>query len=155
MMDTGIRLNDESIQRAGLLSPLCLTPETPLRDALLVLRSQHRGAVLSCNDDRLVGIFTERDVVRVLVEGCDLNTPIGEQMVPEPTTIGEGDSVAVAIRQMARNGYRRLPVVDDSHRPVGLVEVEGIVHFLVQDFPEAVYNLPPVANPSTREREGP
>lgn len=154
-MDTGIKLNEESIEQAGPLSPLCLTPDTPLRDALLVLRSQHRGAVLVCRDDRLVGIFTERDVVRILVEGRDLNTPIAVEMITDPMTIREGESIGLAIRRMAENGYRRLPVVDKSNRPLGLVDVEGIVHFLVQGFPEAVYNLPPVANPATREREGP
>ncbi len=136
-MDTGIKLNDESIAQAGPLSPLCVTPETPVREALLVLKSQHRGALLVCRDGKVVGIFTERDVVRILVEGR------------------EGDSVASAIRHMAKNGYRRLPVVDHSNRPVGIVDAEGIVHFLVQDFPKAVYNLPPVANPVMREREGP
>ncbi len=154
-MDSGINLSGESIEQAGPLSPLCLTPETPIREALLVLRSQHRGALLICRHDKLVGIFTERDVVRILAEGRDLDAPIAEEMVPDPLTICQGDSVASAIRFMARNGYRRLPVVDRSNRPVGLVDVEGIVHFLVQDFPEAVYNLPPVANPATRDREGP
>ena len=64
-------------------------------------------------------------------------------MVENPRTVRQGDSVALAIRQMAENSYRRLPVVDDDGRPVGLVDVEGIVHFLVQHFPKAVYNLPP------------
>lgn len=154
-MDTGINLNDESIAQAGPLSPLCVTPETPLREALLVLKSQHRGALLVCRDGKVVGIFTERDVVRILVEGRDLSVPIAEEMVACPMTICEGDSVASAIRRMAKNGYRRLPVVDHSNRPVGIVDAEGIVHFLVQDFPKAVYNLPPVANPVMREREGP
>jgi CBS domain-containing protein len=154
-MDTEISLNHEAIGQAGFLSPLCLSPDTTIREALLVLRSQHRGALLVCCDDRLAGIFTERDVVRILAEGRDLNVPIAEEMVKDPTTICEGDSVGLAIRRMAENGYRRLPVVDQSNRPVGLVDVEGIVHFLVQDFPKAVYNLPPVANPATREREGP
>ena len=154
-MDTGIKLNDESIDQAGLLPPLCVAPHTPIREALLVLRTQHRGALLICREDKLVGIFTERDVVRILVEGRNLDVPISEEMVEHPLTIREGDSVALAIRRMAENGFRRLPVVDDSDRPVGIVGVEGIVHLLVQHFPKAVYNLPPVANPATREREGP
>lgn len=153
-MDTGIRLNDEPVGQAGLLSPLCITPDTPIREAFHVLRAQHRGALLICRDDKLVGILTERDVVRILVEGRDLDAPIAEEMVEQPLTLREGDSIGEAIRRMAENGYRRLPVVDESDRPVGLIDVEGIVHFLVQHFPEAVYNLPPVANPATREREG-
>ena len=153
-MDSGIKLNDETVGQAGLLSPLCIMPDTTLREALLVLREQHRGALLVCRDDKLVGILTERDVVRILSEGRDLDGPVSQEMVENPRTVRPGDSVALAIRQMAENSYRRLPVVDDGGRPVGLVDVEGIVHFLVQHFPKAVYNLPPVANPATREREG-
>ncbi len=154
-MDTGINLNDGPVGQAGLLSPLCITPDTPIREALLVLRAQHRGALLVCHEESLVGILTERDVVRILVEGRDLDAPISEEMVERPLTLHDGDSIALAIRRMAENGHRRLPIVDESDRPVGLLDAEGIVHFLVQHFPGAVYNLPPVANPATREREGP
>ena len=153
-MDTEINLNGEPVSEVGLLSPLCIGPSTPIREALLVLRAQHRGALLVCQDDILVGILTERDVVRILVEGRDLSASIAEEMVEHPMTLRDGDSIALAIRRMAENGYRRLPVVDDNDRPVGLLDVEGIVHFLVQHFPEAVYNLPPDGNLGTREREG-
>ena len=154
-MDNGIKLNDETVGQAGLLSPLSITPDTPLRDALLVLREQHRGVLLICCDDKLVGILTERDVVRILFQGVDLDGPVSEHMVEHPTTVCKTDSIALAVRCMADNGYRRLPVVDEADRPVGIVDVDGIVHFLVQHFPKAVYNLPPVTNPATREREGP
>ena len=39
-------------------------------------------------------------------------------------------------------------------RPTGVLDVAGVVHWLVQHFPSAVYNLPPVSNPATQEREG-
>ena len=52
-------------------------------------------------------------------------------------------------------GTRRLPIVDAEGRPTGLVNIAGIIHWLVQHFPQAVYNLPPVPNPTTQEREGP
>ena len=153
-MDTGIKLNEESVAQLEPLSPLCLTSDTSVREALHVLRTQHRGALLVCRHEKLVGILTERDVVRILVEGHDLDLPLGKEMVSQPLTICQSDSVATAIRKMAENGYRRLPVVDESQRPVSLVDAEAIMHFLVQHFPKAVYNLPPVANPATREREG-
>jgi len=153
-MDTGIKLNDEPVGQAGMVAPLCITPDTPLREALLVLREQHRGALLICREGKLEGILTERDVVRILFEGRNLDGPVSGEMVEHPQTVREEDSVALAIRHMAENGYRRLPLVNDDDQPVGLIDVEGIVHFLVQHFPKAVYNLPPVANPMTREREG-
>ena len=44
---------------------------------------------------------------------------------------------------MEKGGYRNLPVVDDAGRPVGILSVMRIVHYLVEHFPVAVYNLPP------------
>jgi hypothetical protein len=55
---------------------------------------------------------------------------------------------------MSFGGYRRLPIVDDKGRPTGLLKVPGILHYLVEHFPNVVYNLPPTPHHSTQEREG-
>jgi hypothetical protein len=55
---------------------------------------------------------------------------------------------------MAQGGYRRLPIVDPQGRPLGMIDVAGIVHFLVEHFPGTIYNLPPTPH-STLDREGP
>ena len=53
---------------------------------------------------------------------------------------------------MAEGGYRHLPIVDQDQKPTGVLAVHGIVHYLVDHFPETVYNLPPdtEGGPSTR-----
>ncbi len=154
-MDAGPNLNAEPIHQARPLEPLCVQPQTPIRDVLRLLKECGRGALLVCRDGALVGIFTERDALRVLADAADLDLPVESKMTPHPVTLSENDSVATAVVQMAHNGYRRLPVVDSQRKPIGVVDVDGIVHLLVEHFPKAVYNLPPVANPATREREGP
>jgi CBS domain-containing protein len=154
-MGTWTGLNDEPVGQLGLHAPLRVGSDASIRQALRLLKENRRGALLVCQGDLLAGILTERDVLAILAEGSDLDARVSEKMTVQPLTIHESDSVATAIRRMAKNGYRRLPVVDDAGSPVGVVDVEGIVHFLVGHFPEAVYNLPPTANPATREREGP
>jgi hypothetical protein len=47
-----------------------------------------------------------------------------------------------------------MPIVDPSGKPTGVVAVHGIVHYLVDHFPETVYNLPPNPKDAQREREG-
>ena len=47
------------------------------------------------------------------------------------------------------------PIIDRLGRPLGILEVSGIVHYLVQHFPKTIYNLPPVAHPVMHDREGP
>jgi hypothetical protein len=64
------------------------------------------------------------------------------------------ETVEAAIARMSLGGYRRLPVVDDQNRPVGLLKVSAILHYLVQHFPKYIYNLPPKSEHSTQHREG-
>ena len=154
-MDNGLNLNDEPIRHAGPLEPLCVEPDASVREVLQLLKEHDRGALLVCREGILAGIFTERDALRVLAANGDLDAPIERHMASDPVTVGEEDSVGTAVRRMSANGYRRLPMVDDEGRPVGIVDVVGIVHFLAEQFPEAVYNLPPVGNPTTQNREGP
>jgi CBS domain-containing protein len=64
------------------------------------------------------------------------------------------DTVEKAITTMSRGGYRHLPIVDQQGRPVGIVRVKQIIHYLVEHFPAAIYTLPPTPNLATKEREG-
>jgi CBS domain-containing protein len=154
-MDIGLNLNVEAIQEAEDHPPLCVDPGASVRGTLELLKVQGEGSVLICRDGRLAGIFTERDALRMLAGGDDLDVPVGQVMTRDPVTLRPGDTLATAISLMSTNGYRRLPVVDSEGRPLGMVMAAGIVHWLVEHFPKAVYNLPPVSNPATREREGP
>ena len=154
-MDIGHNLRSETVRRAGVLEPICVEPDRPIADVLRLLRDLGRGAVLVCRGEKLEGIFTERDALRLLASGDDLSRPVEAVMTANPISTQESDSVGMAISKMAINGYRRLPVVDEQGRPTGMLDVSGIIHWLVDHFPAAVYNLPPVANPATQEREGP
>jgi CBS domain-containing protein len=125
-----------------------------VRDVLVLMRQHNTGCILICDDEKVVGIFTQRDVLRLLATEANLATPVEEVMAKDPTCLHEADTVATAIRTMAQGGYRHLPVVDDAGRPLGLLKVRGIVHFLVEHFPNAIYNLPPEPRLVAQDREG-
>jgi CBS domain-containing protein len=154
-MDMGISVATEPVERADPREPLSVAPDFAVRDVLKLLKATDRGEVLVCRDGVLVGIFTERDALRVLARHADLDCPIERVMTPDPVTLGEGDALKTAIVKMGASGYRRLPIVDDRGRPTSLLSVAGIVHWIVEHFPQAVYNLPPVSKPVMYEREGP
>jgi CBS domain-containing protein len=154
LVDIGQNLNTETVGRAGLLKPLCVEPGSSVRQVLAMLKAQNRGSVLICQGGMIVGIFTERDALRVLASG-NLDTPIESAMTTNPVVLRPYDTIGSAIARMATDGYRRLPIVDGDGRPIGVLEVRGIIHWLVEHFPKAVYNLPPVGNPATQHREGP
>ncbi|MBL8834933.1 MAG: CBS domain-containing protein [Alphaproteobacteria bacterium] len=108
-----------------------------VRDAAATMAERRIGAVLVVEDGRLLGIFTERDVVtRVVATSRDPDTTtLGEVMTADPDTIGPDDSVALALERMSEAGYRHLPVVDRA-RLVGIVSIRDL-HRSVKDQMEA------------------
>jgi CBS domain-containing protein len=134
--------------------PLMVEPTASVREVFHLLKQCGRGSVCVCQDGRLVGIFTERDALTLLANAGDLDVPIETVMSKTPATISARDTVEAAIAKMSLGGYRRLPVLDDEGRPIGLLKVSAILHYLVQHFPTFVYNLPPRPNQTSRHREG-
>jgi CBS domain-containing protein len=130
------------------------SPASTISAAIDQMKENRAGSVVVCEGDRLLGIFTERDVLRLLARGGDLSAPVRSVMSPEPVTVGLTDTIWTAVARMNEGGYRRMPIVDGEGRPAGMVTVRRVVHYLVEHFPAAVYNLPPVAQPTTRDREG-
>jgi len=145
----------DDLSRLELKPPLSVSSHTPLRVTLETMQKAGTGHILVCDDGKLVGIFTERDLVkRVLPSGVSLDEPVAGCMTTRPTTIRRSDSVGWAIRTMHDGHYRHMPVVDDDGRPIGVLSVKHIVHYLVEHFPSAVYNLPPEPGQVGGTREG-
>jgi CBS domain-containing protein len=119
-----------------------------------LLRAQRTGAMLICEGPTLVGVFTERDALKLMACGADMTTPVRDVMSSPPVSIPSGATVGEAIKVMAEGAFRHLPIVDPGGKPSGVLAVHGIVHYLVQHFPATVYNLPPDPNAKSREREG-
>lgn len=137
-------------------SPLLVHPLTTIRQTIARMQEQGQGCVLVCDDDhKVAGIFTERDILsRVIGERADLDSPIKEVMCTTLATVRESDRATRALQLLHRNGLRHLPIVDDSRQPVGLVTVRGVMEYLVDHFPKAVYNLPPNPSALHEAREG-
>lgn len=159
-MDILRNLRTESVEYAAPAPPLCVEPQTTVREVFRQLKEHRAGSVLVCRDGVLAGIFTERDAVGIMARGGQVDgrnvfdLPIEQVMVPGPVSISAQATVGKAIVKMSAGGYRRLPIVDDAGHPVGVVQIPGIVHYLAEHFPKTVYNQPPVANPVTQQREG-
>ena len=143
--------------RVGQLAPKevpVLRGEQTIADAVREMRSHSHGSAMICREGTLVGIFTERDLMRHLAEGRALDDPLAAVMTSNPRTVKIDDSLMTVIQLMDEGGYRRLPVVNASGSPVGIVDVKSVVHFLVEHFPKAVYNQAPRALLNARDREG-
>lgn len=154
-MELARNLKVESVWRLQPTPPLCLGPSRPVAEAVALMRQHAVGCVLICEQGRLAGIFTERDLLcRVLAPGRGLDMPLSACMTPRPVSVQPSASIGTALARMEEGGYRHLPVTDCSGRAVGILSVKRIVHYLVEHFPATVHCQPPDPDVYPRAPEG-
>ncbi|HEY6563784.1 MAG TPA: CBS domain-containing protein [Pirellulaceae bacterium] len=149
-----LHLDSETLGRIRTSAVFDVAPHETLREVLQGMRTGRRASVLVCQDGRLLGIFTERDAVRLMADPQNLDKPIESLMTANPRTVNATETVGRAIELMSRGGYRRLPILDAEGKPSAMVKVSHVLHYLVQHFPKIIYNLPPKPHLKTQEREG-
>ncbi|MFC1759079.1 CBS domain-containing protein [Planctomycetota bacterium] len=150
-----LNLQTEHVGHVRGSQPPSFPPDATIRQVLDAMQETRRGSVFICDSDgKLVGIFTERDALKLMAAKSDLDEPVSSVMADNPVSVSETDTVGESIKRMSKGGYRRLPIVDDDNKPAGLVKASEILHYLVAHFPEFVYNLPPRPDQSNPQREG-
>ena len=107
---------------------------TTVLEAAKKLASANIGALPICDNEKLKGMITDRDiVVKVLAEGKDpATTKVIDLVQGEAVTVGADDSVEVALRTMAKHQVRRLPVIDGTSL-VGMVSQADVARNLPED----------------------
>ena len=134
----------ESLGKVPRRPMLVVPASATVAEALRLMNEAHVGCAIIVRDGKLVGIFTERDVLRRVAGQIDtVKTPVEQVMTAEPDTLPASASIAYALNKMSVEGYRHIPLVDGEHRPVGVVAVRDIVAWMCSLFPSSVLNLPP------------
>ena len=119
------------------------------------LRREKQNVCLITQDERLVGIFTDRDVMRKIAGEPDLlDTPVDQVMTRDPIAIRADVSAAEALRIMDEKHFRNLPVVDGDSRILGSMTHRAIIDWLAARYPIEVLNLPPNLERFPRKPEG-
>lgn len=116
-----------------------------VREALAVMRQHQHSCVLVVEQGRLVGVFTEQDVVTkvaAVLREVD-QVPLHDVMQPNPDCLGLDDVLIDALHQMHLGDYRHIPVVDEERRPVALVSMRAIIGALMESLPQELLNRPP------------
>ena len=109
-------------------APIFLTGDRTVHEAALVLSDQNIGALCVLADDRLIGIFSERDILqKVVAAGRDPDTiMVAEAMTPDPRTVGPETSLTDALALMTDGHFRHLPVVDDNGHVIAMLSIRDI-----------------------------
>jgi CBS domain-containing protein len=117
-------------------------PKTSIMDAIARMNDRHIGSLLIMEDDRLVGIFTERDVLtRVVPTGMDpQRTPVSEVMTRQLITVAPTTTVQEAMMVVTDTRRRHLPVVQGG-KVIGLVSIGDLTRWMVRDQQRTIDDL--------------
>ena len=103
-------------------NPTAITPETTAREAAQLMKTEDVGSLPIVEDGRLVGVITDRDLaIRALAEGRGAETAVTEIASKDLVTVDPQQSLEEAARLMAEHQVRRLPVVEEDGRLVGVL----------------------------------
>ena len=121
---------------------LTASPSEQLDEVCRRMKERGVGSVVVTDDQRAVGIMTERDLIRVAAAGVDTTTAkVSEWMTPDPDTVGPDEELVRASTALAEHGYRHIPVVDGGQL-VGIVSLRDTL---------ALGQIRPVQHPSVIE----
>jgi CBS domain-containing protein len=110
---------------------LGVAPETSLLDAARRMHERSVGAVVVLENERLVGILTERDVLRAVATG-QVEGPVSGSMTHHPDTIEADENAGQAGALMIHGGFRHLPVVE-GETVVGMISIRDLIRLSVDD----------------------
>jgi len=110
---------------------LTVTPDAAIADVVRLMHEREVGAVLVLDGERLVGIFTERDVLHAAATGR-LEGKVEDLMSRHPETIEASDTTGHAAAMMIHGGFRHLPV-EEGGRLVGIVSIRDLIRHELDD----------------------
>jgi CBS domain-containing protein len=112
----------KSIQEAMTPNPTTIKATTAAQEAARTMKSEDVGSLPIVEGDKLVGVVTDRDLaIRIVAEGRGVDTTVGEIASKDVVTVDPEQSIDEAARLMAEHQVRRLPVVEEDGRLVGIL----------------------------------
>src|SRR5260370_25501769 len=107
-------LTSSRVRQLGPKEVPILRGEQTIAEAVREMRAHSHGSAMVCRDRKLIGIFTERDLMKLLAAGKSLDQPVSQVMTAGPRTVALDDDLMTGIQLMDGGGYRRLPALRAS-----------------------------------------
>lgn len=148
------RVRNDSVSLLETEDFVCIEPTTPIREAIERMKEDEGGCAIVCERGRIVGIFTERDLIaKVIGEEVDMDAPVSQHMTPVVETLSFDATIGDAVELMNRKGYRNIPLVRDGQLS-GSISVFDVITYLAESYPKETMNLPPVPAQVMDTQEG-
>ena len=120
-----------SISAVRMTRPRTVAPMQTVRDAIAEMKGDPTGAVVILDEGKVVGIFTDRDVLKkAAARHGVLDEPVAYYMTPDPVVLREDDTMAYALNKMGDGGFRHIPVTRDGDL-VGMITVRDIMNWVL------------------------
>ena len=127
----------EPVRCLGPKMAVSVSPETTVSEVVEILVEKNIGCVLVEADGRVVGIFSERDLLLKVSAVLDdvADRPVSDFMTERPETLDESTPLAFALNKMSVGDFRHLPLTHDGH-PSGIVSLRDFLAFVFRWYPE-------------------
>jgi CBS domain-containing protein len=127
-------LMEERVRSLHPRTPVTIRPTTTVQDAMQAMLDNDLGALIVVDKDgKLLGIFSERDVLKKIagIHEQYAELPVAQFMTPNPETVSEDDVLAFALHKMDIGSYRHLPVAGDG-QPTGMISVRDMLRYITR-----------------------
>ena len=127
-----------------------------MREVIQKVQREGAGCVIVSKDGRPIGIMTERDVLmKIVARDVEYNEPVDNFMTPDPLTLTPDSTIGEAISLMNQQGFRNIPIINPSTgEAIALFQIQDVIDYLAEAYPEKVLNLPPRPHQLLRTPEG-
>jgi len=117
-----------------------VSPEETIQNVARLMRKKRIGSVIVTEGEKIVGVFTERDLANKIVpDGVDCKkTAVSEHMTREPLTVDREEPLQKVFELLSRRRFRHVPITDDG-KPVGMVSLSDFAGVLREVFEEEKY----------------
>jgi len=154
-IDLDSSLRTLAVRDLPLSDPLIFEKTSSIKEVFRAMTERKRSGVLICHGRRLVGIFTERDLLNRLTAGdVHVESPVETVMTTAPKCVRPTDPLGQAIRLMTAGGYRHVPITEGAGSSLGLLTARRVLLFIAEHYPAEVLNLPPRLHHDATRREG-
>ena len=116
------------VKHMMLTNVITANPSMTVNEAIKILYEKHIGSVVLVDDNKkCIGIFTERDAIRLVAKNMELDQPLGNVMTKNVITVLENSSINEVRKMILTHKIRHFPVVNQEDRIVGLLSVRAIL----------------------------
>ncbi len=147
-MNIESQLLSEAIRHFDLSDYCIVTPSTSVRETVEQMRETKKHTAFVVGDHTMLqGLMTDRDVLHKVALHPDIwDARITDIMTPDPFTLKLSATAGEAMRLMDEKGFRNVPVVNNSGKPIGNMTYFSLVNYLSDAFHNVVLNAPPTAD---------